>query len=288
MQIDVRAVLFLLVTVLATGAIASVVRLHHASDSAATDVSVANLPNASDPAAAVPIDSNVAHQLNTNASALQESSINKRQSCAPITYDFDSASDLIALTDSNFDNNFCSENARIADGNLVLRLTPECGPSIGPTYEFREGKVEARIRTGRTSGVVTSLYLRSGVGPDGNQDEIDIEFVGKDPSRFQTFFWVNGKRGQSGPVYHDVGQDTSADYHVYGVDYRADSISWQLDGETVRTLRRSEAEIFPDQPQRFKVTLWDGSSYDDWAGKSDKSQFPQYAYFDWIKFTPHC
>ncbi|RKP09177.1 concanavalin A-like lectin/glucanase domain-containing protein [Thamnocephalis sphaerospora] len=212
----------------------------------------------------------------------------QRPTCRPTVYNFDDERDLAALADPSFDNNYCAENAEVSNGNLVLKLTAKCGPSIGPSFEFREGKVEARIRTGRTSGVVTSLYLRSGIGPDGSQDEVDIEFVGKDPNRFQSFVWVNGKRGQETPEYHDVGQDTSTDYHVYGIDYQKDSISWLLDGRVVRTLHRQNAAVFPSEKQRFKITLWDGSDYDDWAGPIDKSQYPYHAYFDWIRFTPYC
>ncbi|KAI9596867.1 concanavalin A-like lectin/glucanase domain-containing protein [Syncephalis fuscata] len=208
--------------------------------------------------------------------------------CNPITYNFDQEKDLAELTKESFDNNFCQENAFLDNGNLVLKVTSTCGPSIGPTFEYRTGKVEARIKTGRTSGIVTSLYLRSGVGPDGSQDEVDIEFVGKDPDRFQSFYWVNGQRGQVVPVYHDTGSDTSQQYHVYGIDYQKDEVSWLFDGQVIRTLRKSEAELFPNQPMRFKVTLWDGSDYSDWAGKSSSANFPQYAYFDWIKFTPDC
>jgi beta-glucanase (GH16 family) len=54
---------------------------------------------------------------------------------------------------------------------------------------------------------------------------VDIEFVGKDPTRFQSFYWVDGQRGQVDPIYHEVGSDTSDEYHVYGIDYQEDAIS---------------------------------------------------------------
>ncbi|RKP26747.1 concanavalin A-like lectin/glucanase domain-containing protein [Syncephalis pseudoplumigaleata] len=209
-------------------------------------------------------------------------------SCSPIIYNFDRSEDLAEFVDPSFENNFCQENAFLDQGNLVLRLTSRCGPSIGPSFEYRTGKVEARLRTGSTSGVVTSLYLRSGTGPDGSQDEVDIEFVGQDPNQFQSFYWVDGKRGQNDPIYHDTGSDTSENYRVYGIDYQADEVSWLLDGQVIRTLRREDANMFPTQSMRFKITIWDGSDYDNWAGKSNPSNFPQYAYFDWIKFTPSC
>ncbi|KAI8050514.1 concanavalin A-like lectin/glucanase domain-containing protein [Syncephalis plumigaleata] len=218
----------------------------------------------------------------------QQQQVEPLASCSPIIYNFDQSSDLDEFTNESFENNYCQENAFLDQGNLVLRLTSKCGPSIGPSFEYRTGKVEARIRTGRTNGVVTSIYLRSGIGPDGTQDEVDIEFVGKDPDHFQSFYWVNGQRGQDDPIYHDTGSDTSETYHVYGIDYQEDTVSWLLDGTVIRTLYRSDASMFPTQPMRFKVTLWDGSDYDNWAGKSSSSNFPQYAYFDWIKFTPNC
>ncbi|RKP06642.1 concanavalin A-like lectin/glucanase domain-containing protein [Thamnocephalis sphaerospora] len=234
------------------------------------------------------INNGIPYKVNMNTRQLQHGEHLTPFSCAPVVYNFNYESDLAAFTDPEFSNNYCAQNAFIADGSLVLRLTAECGPSIGPVLEFREGRVEARVRTGKTSGVVTSLYLRSGIGTEGDQDEVDVEFVGKDPTHFQSFFWVGGQRGQAEPDYHDVGHDTSKDFHIYGIDYRADAIKWLFDGKVVRVLRRSNTAKFPTKPQRFKATIWDGNSFDDWAGNGSAVEFPQYAYFDWIRFWPYC
>jgi beta-glucanase (GH16 family) len=77
-------------------------------------------------------------------------------------------------------------------------------------------------------------------------------------------------------LFEDLGCDTNLQSR------------WLLNGQVIRTLRKSDTDQFPSQAQRFKVTLWDGSEYDNWAGKSNSANFPQYAYFDWIKFTPSC
>jgi len=48
-------------------------------------------------------------------------------------------------------------------------------------------------------------------------------------------------------VAHDAGVDLAADFHVYGVDWGAEQITWRLDGAPYATLHRDAVTMLVDR-----------------------------------------
>ena len=54
-------------------------------------------------------------------------------------------------------------------------------------------------------------------------DEIDIEFLGKDTTKVQFNFFVDGKGGNE--YMYDLGFDASEEFHTYGFRWEVDAIT---------------------------------------------------------------
>jgi beta-glucanase (GH16 family) len=101
---------------------------------------------------------------------------------------------------------------------------------------------------------------------------------GNDASSLHTTVRWSG--GQSG---HDFqAPDLSTDFHVYGVDWRPDHISFTLDGTEV--FRFTQKSRIPNAPLPLIVNLAVGG---EWCGPSQAST-PDGATLlvDWIRATP--
>lgn len=117
-------------------------------------------------------------------------------------------------------------------------------------FEFTHGRAEARIRMPDAVGVWPAFWLL-GNGQWPNSGEIDImEYVGQ---RDWTAVAMHGP-GYSGdtPIvkrrYFPAGQDASG-WHTYGVEWTADEIVFDVDGDEFYTVTR--ADIEQHGPWRF-------------------------------------
>ncbi|KAJ1668458.1 putative glycosidase CRH2 [Coemansia sp. RSA 1813] len=210
------------------------------------------------------------------------------ESCASQSVTFDSSSDAIPI--NSYDGNpnsaafvsiFEPNNAAIENGNLVLKMTYDSsqkkgfGTTVENTHTIQYGKVTARIKTASiATGVVSAFIIRS----DVVGDEIDFEWVGKDPNQVQTNFFYHDELVYTNSKKHDVGGDSSADYHDYTIVWDADSIVWMLDNKAIRTLNRkdtydsgSKEYKFPSARSRVGLSIWDGGNSgakgtEEWAG----------------------
>ncbi|ORX87837.1 concanavalin A-like lectin/glucanase, partial [Basidiobolus meristosporus CBS 931.73] len=154
------------------------------------------------------------------------------------------------------------------------------------------GVVTARIKTASTSpGVVSSFITRNLFG-----DEIDFEWVGKNPREVQQNFYYNNVLNYSNVRSSVIEADTSVDYHVYTIDWQPDYIKWSVDGRVLRTVNRQDTwdpdlnEFkFPYRPQRIQLSIWDAGQASDgtsqWAGgRTDWSESSRVykMYVDWV------
>jgi hypothetical protein len=73
--------------------------------------------------------------------------------------------------------------------------------------------------------------------------------------------------------------DTFANYHTYEIDWTPDTVTWSIDGQVGRTLKRADTWnettsqwMFPQTPSRIQLSLWpgglasNGQGTIDWAG----------------------
>ncbi|KAJ2666792.1 transglycosylase [Coemansia sp. RSA 1199] len=219
--------------------------------------------------------------VGVSGTASQEPS-DKAYTCKSEFVDF-SKSDAM----SKFSFVWCPENAQQTSNSVVWTLTQSCGTTMVYPWDFHQGRVEARIRIGPGSGVVTALLL---LGP-APADEIDFEWVGKDPTHVQTMYYVQAHRVEAMPhvfgVSQGEGEDLTTSFQNYAIELLDNSVKWYLNGNLIRTLTKEKA-YFPSDATRARMGIWDGSQTSGWAGTVDWNQAPFTAEMQWFNFTPYC
>ncbi|WP_206098827.1 beta-glucanase [Paenibacillus paeoniae] len=186
-------------------------------------------------------------------------------------------------------------NQEFSNGIMALRLDNAGCPAScsGKSYASAEyatnvkygyGRVEARMKAAKGTGLVTSLFTYSGQAPGSSNDEIDIEILGKDTTKLETNYFTNGVGNHSTII--DLGFDASLDFHDYAFEWSPTYIKWYVDGTLVHTENGSRGAL-PTNPGHIMVNLWSGSGPAEiWTGKFNYPGAPVRAYYDWIKFTP--
>ena len=101
---------------------------------------------------------------------------------------------------------------------------------------YHYGDYEVSMKPSANAGTASTFFICTGPYDlkDGNpnpHDEIDIEFLGKDTTKVQFNFFVDGKGGNE--YMYDLGFDASKEFHRYGFRWAEDSITWFVDGKPV-------------------------------------------------------
>ena len=183
------------------------------------------------------------------------------------------------------------DNAFFESGTLVLKIDDKGCPDkcSGKPYASGEyqskkkygfGRYEVRMKPAKLSGTMSGSLFTYNADP---QDEIDIEFLGKDTTILQTNYFTKGV-GQHG---HDVelGFDATADFHDYAFEWRPDSITWFVDGKPVHREDGSRGAL-PQAAGALVLNLWPGHTVDGWLGPLKYEGKPVQAEYQWVKFTP--
>ncbi|MGN1119813.1 MAG: glycoside hydrolase family 16 protein [Oscillospiraceae bacterium] len=179
-------------------------------------------------------------------------------------------------------------NVSIADGIMTLKIdndiTPALVPYSGGEYRSKDfygyGMYEVSMKAIKNDGVVSSFFTYTGPSDNNPWDEIDIEFLGKDTTKVQFNYFTDSKGNHE--YLYDLGFDASEDFHTYGFEWKADSITWYVDGEAVYA---ADANI-PSVPGKIMMNTWPGTGVDGWLKAFDDSALPISAEYDWIRFTP--
>ncbi len=179
-------------------------------------------------------------------------------------------------------------------GHLVIRaIRPAAGKYTSGRiktqgrFEVQYGKIEARISLPRGQGVWPAFWM---LGKDiptvgwPRSGEIDImENIGKEPSIVHGTVHGPGYSGAKGiTAAHNLGRGS---FHIYGVEWSADSIDFQMDGRSYAKVTRaslpSGAVWVFDKPFFLLLNLAIGG---DWPGNPDSTtRFPQSMLVDWVK-----
>lgn len=194
---------------------------------------------------------------------------------------------------------FSTENARVSGGILSLLLTAEASDTVKPFrgVELRSretltyGKVEARARLARGSGVVSSLVTIYTPWPADNWNELDVEFLGKDSDRVQFNAMVYTGTLPAAPVQQSVAPtqfpelvtlpfDPSQEFHIFSVEWTPLDARFSVDGGVVRTWSTEIGRM--TLPQNILLTIWASASA-DWAGAITADSVPARADYDWIR-----
>ncbi len=190
-----------------------------------------------------------------------------------------------------FDTDWRRDNLR-ADGGLHLHLTPKSatdraenrfwGASVRRAVPSHYGRYEAVVRPARGAGIVTGFFTYTGPHYGSRHDEIDIEFLGKDTTRMQVSWFVDG-------VLHShkvaLGFDAAARPHRYGFEWHPDRIRWFVDSRPVFEVSAKEAPL-PEKPGYLFANLWAvADNLHSWAGRPAAGTSAS-AYVGDVRFTP--
>jgi endo-1,3-1,4-beta-glycanase ExoK len=163
------------------------------------------------------------------------------------------------------------------------KVRPLGCPEIRTKARLGYGLYEARIRSAAGSGLVTAFFTY--VGPptgSAEHDEIDFEFLGKDPHTVNVTQFTNGKPYDGKVIQLDF--DASQTFHNYGFEWTPDKIRWYVDGKVV-----SETPVgdkIPRNPGNLHFMLWSGSQVQDaWMGQFSYT-IPVTADVEWVAYTP--
>jgi hypothetical protein len=150
---------------------------------------------------------------------------------------------------------------------ITLTYDNRGGARWRTNVKFESGTFSVRIKTpeGDTSGLNTSFYLSSLEG-DKSQDEIDFEFLGKDKGIVQTNYYTIGTGCRE--ETHQLGFDSSAEFHEYTLRWLPSKIEWLIDGKLVRTAEKKDGEAWPGKPMYLYASIWNAGYIDEgkWAG----------------------
>ncbi len=155
-------------------------------------------------------------------------------------------------------------------------------------YSVAYGRVAARLKLPKGQGIWPAFWILGDNIKTADWPacgEIDImEFIGKTPHT--VYFTLHGP-GYSG----GKGISTSAplagtdEFHVYGIEWTPESLTFLLDDQPVRTLTRKDlpagAKWVYDHPHFVLLNLAVGGA---WPGNPDATTvFPQDYVIDWVR-----
>ncbi|KAJ7223670.1 concanavalin A-like lectin/glucanase domain-containing protein [Mycena haematopus] len=159
-------------------------------------------------------------------------------------------------------------NTNSSGGELAMILTQANGGTrLSSTRYIHYGTVTARMKTGRWAGIVTAFITMSNV-----KDEIDWEFPGTNTTSAQSnYFWQGVV---TTPNHGEIATgltDTYSNYHDYTIDWQPDTLQFLIDGNVVRTLKKSDTIVngvaeYPTTPARVQLSLWPAGTASSAAG----------------------
>jgi beta-glucanase (GH16 family) len=188
------------------------------------------------------------------------------------------------------------ENAALdGNGNLAIVARREAGEHTSARLithgklELTYGRVEARMRLPRGRGIWPAFWMLGAnlpATPWPGCGEIDIvENLGHEPRIIHGTVHGPGYSGRHGiarSYEHPV--DLADDFHVYGVDWQRDRVSWLLDGRVYGVLTVADLgghAWVHDHPFFILLNLAIGG---DWPGDPDESTpFPATLLVDYVR-----
>lgn len=188
------------------------------------------------------------------------------------------------------ENTWSSSQAVVEDGLLAITASRAGDGWVSQlldtktTWTQQYGTFEARIKVPRGRGLWPAFWSYRAGGGEAEIDTMEIcaNPIGANRGNDVTLLHnaVRWARGQSGDETRT--DDLSLDFHVYGVDWRADHLAFLLDGDEV--WRIEDPDAIPSVLLPLIVNLAVGG---DWCGPSDAST-PDGAVLlvDWIRARP--
>ena len=156
-------------------------------------------------------------------------------------------------------------------GGVEVPYSYTAGEARTENY-YHYGDYEVRMKPSANPGTASTFFVCTGPydlkdGEPNPHDEIDIEFLGKDTTKVQFNFFVNGVGGNE--YMYDLGFDASEEFHTYGFRWEPDSITWFVDGKPVYKVTTDTSvqeaknvrvvEALPQTAGRMLTNYWCGN-----------------------------
>ena len=178
-----------------------------------------------------------------------------------------------------------------APGHLVISLNPDFRTE--KTFASGElqwkrtthyGRYEAILQAARGSGLNTAFFLYTGPHRGDPQDEIDFEFLGRDPTKVEVNIYVNGEQPMP-DIAVDLGFDATQAPHLYAFEWSKEAIRWYADGRLLHEFTRTDGPL-PVTPGQIYLSLLAGHpKIKGWLGYASPDTKAQ-ANFHCVSFIP--
>ena len=139
------------------------------------------------------------------------------------------------------------------------------------------GHVDVVLQAAPGVGMVSSMVLES-----NDLDEIDLEWLGADNTQVQSNYFGKGQTTTYNRGAFHPNPNNQNGFNTYSVDWTADQIEWQINGNTVRVLTAADAETnqYPQTPMQLKLGVWSGGDPSNAPGTIGK---PSLDLMSWLK-----
>lgn len=157
---------------------------------------------------------------------------------------------------------------------------PFAAAELASRRQFGYGRLKGRLKVAKGIGIVTSLFFYDRT----SQDEIDVEILGKDPTKLQTNYYTGGV-GEHATLL-DLGFDASTDFHTYAIDWSPEAIRWYVDDRLVHAETGDRGPL-PTHPAFLMANFWPGhgSGTESWLGGAYPDPgTPVTAQYDFIRY----
>ena len=175
------------------------------------------------------------------------------------------------LPTGHWKSDLASKNVIALPNGLNIKMSPKTpkngswpwdGGEIQHTSRVGFGEYHTIMRAAPGSGLVTGFFTYTGEYYGTPHDEIDFEFVGKNPYEVQLNSYTNGT--SHGGLHHPVEFDTTKNFALYSFNWTADRVSWYVNGELVHEIT-SDLHPIPQTPGILFANLFQGRE-EGWVG----------------------
>jgi beta-glucanase (GH16 family) len=145
-------------------------------------------------------------------------------------------------------------------------------PTIVSNFYIMFGRLEVTLLAAPGVGIVSSVVMES-----DDLDEIDWEWLGADATQVQSNYFGKGQTGSYDRGAFHPAPNNQQTATTYAIDWNANQIVWEINGDPVRTLAYNDAANgaqYPQTPMRIKIGSWSGGDPSNapgtiqWAGGS--------------------
>jgi endo-1,3-1,4-beta-glycanase ExoK len=192
----------------------------------------------------------------------------------------------------------CGWSAKeIGVANGVLNIGFSHNPEANRAYRCGEiqsystlgyGTYEARIKTPTGAGLNAAFFTYTG----SPHDEIDMEFLLKDPDHVSTTTFVNGKSGdgkKGNGEMTPLPQPSNSGFVDYAMVWTPEKLDFYANRKLIRSI--DTPSQIPPHPQKLYLSLWGSDTLTGWMGPFTDPGQPIAMQVDWVGYTPqgaHC